>query len=150
MLRLLIETCVHRRVAVLFATLVVAAFGVRAYFDTPIEAYPDVTNTQVTVITQLPVGAQLGLRGPLGRGWPASAADGRDVLIVAGGLGLPPLRPLIEQVLAERGRYRDVRPPQCGGGGRRARTIGRGDPARTNHGPAQSVRDRQWPAGSPV
>jgi cobalt-zinc-cadmium resistance protein CzcA len=54
MLRLLIETCVHRRVAVMFATAVVAAFGLRAYFDTPIEAYPDVTNTQVTVITQLP------------------------------------------------------------------------------------------------
>ena len=40
MLRLLIETCVHRRVAALFATLVVAAFGLRAYLDTPIEAYP--------------------------------------------------------------------------------------------------------------
>jgi cobalt-zinc-cadmium resistance protein CzcA len=54
MLRLLIETCVHRRTATLFATLVVAAFGLHAYYDTPIEAYPDVTNTQVTVITQLP------------------------------------------------------------------------------------------------
>jgi cobalt-zinc-cadmium resistance protein CzcA len=54
MLRLLIETCVHRRTAALFATLVVAAFGLRAYLDTPIEAYPDVTNTQITVITQLP------------------------------------------------------------------------------------------------
>ena len=54
MLRLLIETCVHRRAAAVFATLVVAAFGLRAYYDTPIEAYPDVTNTQVTVITQLP------------------------------------------------------------------------------------------------
>src|SRR2546427_524975 len=54
MLRLLIETCVHRRVAALFATLVVAAFGLRAYLDTPIEAYPAVTNTQVTVINQLP------------------------------------------------------------------------------------------------
>ena len=53
MLRLLIETCVHRRVAALFATLVVAAFGLHAYRETPIEAYPDVTNTQVTVITQL-------------------------------------------------------------------------------------------------
>ncbi len=31
------------------------------------------------------------------------------MLIVAGGLGLPPLRPLIEQVLAQRGRFRDVR-----------------------------------------
>jgi len=54
MLRVLIETCVHRRVATLFATCVVAAFGLHAYFATPIEAYPDVTNTQVTVITQLP------------------------------------------------------------------------------------------------
>ena len=54
MLRLLIETCVHRRLAASFATLVVAAFGLHAYLDTPIEAYPDVTNTQVTVITQLP------------------------------------------------------------------------------------------------
>jgi len=54
MLRLLIETCVHRRAAALFATLVVAAFGVHAYLETPIEAYPDVTNAQVTVIAQLP------------------------------------------------------------------------------------------------
>src|SRR5215471_9733122 len=54
MLRLLIEACVHRRVAALFITLVIAAFGLRAYFDTPVEAYPDVTNIQVTVITQLP------------------------------------------------------------------------------------------------
>ncbi len=62
-----------------------------------------------TAITHLPVGAQLGLRGPLGRGWPASAAAGRDVLIVAGGIGLAPLRPLIEAVLATRGRSRSVR-----------------------------------------
>jgi cobalt-zinc-cadmium resistance protein CzcA len=54
MLRLLIETCVHRRTAALFATLVVAVFGLHAYLETPIEAYPDVTNTQVTVITHLP------------------------------------------------------------------------------------------------
>ncbi len=54
MLRLLIETCVHRRAAVMFATIVIAVLGLRAYLDTPIEAYPDVTNTQVTVITQLP------------------------------------------------------------------------------------------------
>ena len=54
MLQLLIETCVHRRAAAVFATLVVAAFGLHAYYETPIEAYPDVTNTQVTIITQLP------------------------------------------------------------------------------------------------
>ena len=43
MLKLIIETCVHRRVATVFATAVIAAFGVRAYLATPIEAYPDVT-----------------------------------------------------------------------------------------------------------
>jgi cobalt-zinc-cadmium resistance protein CzcA len=50
----LIEICVHRRVAAIFAVLIAAAFGVRAYLETPIEAFPDVTNAQVTVITQLP------------------------------------------------------------------------------------------------
>src|SRR3954470_10429098 len=54
MLNKLIETCVHRRVAALLAIAIVAAFGVRAYLNTPIEAYPDVTNAQVTVIAQMP------------------------------------------------------------------------------------------------
>jgi cobalt-zinc-cadmium resistance protein CzcA len=54
MLNLIIETCVHRRTAALFVTLVVAIFGFRAYLETPIEAFPDVTNAQVTVITQMP------------------------------------------------------------------------------------------------
>src|SRR5213075_1017023 len=54
MLDKLIETCVHRRVAAILAIAIVSAFGVRAYLNTPIEAFPDVTNAQVTVITQLP------------------------------------------------------------------------------------------------
>lgn len=54
MLNKLIETCVHRRVAVVVLTAVVALFGVRAYLETPIEAYPDVTNVQVQVIAQMP------------------------------------------------------------------------------------------------
>jgi len=54
MLEKLIEACVHRRVATIFAVLVVAAVGVRAYLNTPIEAFPDVTNAQVTVIAQMP------------------------------------------------------------------------------------------------
>src|SRR6476659_1670311 len=54
MLDKLIETCVHRRVATIFAVFLFAAFGVRAYLNTPIEAFPDVTNAQVTVITQMP------------------------------------------------------------------------------------------------
>lgn len=54
MLRLLIEQCVRRRLAAIVVTMVVAMFGAYAYLETPIEAYPDVTNTQVTVITLMP------------------------------------------------------------------------------------------------
>lgn len=50
-------------------------------------------------------GAALGLRGPFGRAWPVDRAEGADLVIVAGGLGLAPLRPAIEHVLARRERY---------------------------------------------
>ncbi|HEV7799448.1 MAG TPA: efflux RND transporter permease subunit, partial [Burkholderiales bacterium] len=53
MLRALIEVSVHRRIAAIFVTAVIALFGVHAYLSTPIEAFPDVTNAQVTVITQM-------------------------------------------------------------------------------------------------
>lgn len=54
MLRNLIHACVQRRLAVLLLATVFAAFGLRAYLATPIEAFPDVTNAQVQVITQMP------------------------------------------------------------------------------------------------
>ncbi|APR95825.1 hypothetical protein PATSB16_24850 [Pandoraea thiooxydans] len=54
---------------------------------------------------QLRPGATLGVRGPFGTAWPVAAAAGTDVLIVAGGLGLAPLRPAIRAILAERARY---------------------------------------------
>lgn len=41
------------------------------------------------------VGDVVGLRGPFGRGWGVDGAAGRDVLVVAGGLGLAPLRSLV-------------------------------------------------------
>ncbi len=60
-------------------------------------------------LTNLAGGAQVSLRGPLGRGWPIEAAVGRDVVIVAGGIGLAPLRPLIEAIVADRPRFGAVR-----------------------------------------
>ncbi len=51
------------------------------------------------------VGEGVGVRGPFGTGWPAEAARGRDVIVVAGGIGLAPLRPLIHQVLQNRDDY---------------------------------------------
>jgi NAD(P)H-flavin reductase len=56
-------------------------------------------------LARLGPGAALGLRGPFGVGWPMAEAAGRDVVVVAGGLGLAPLRPALYQLLAERSRY---------------------------------------------
>jgi hypothetical protein len=54
MLHAIVRFCVERRVVVIVVTAMVAAFGVHAYLRTPIEAFPDVTNPDVTVIAQLP------------------------------------------------------------------------------------------------
>lgn len=51
-------------------------------------------------------GSMVGVRGPFGEPWPGERAEGGDVLIVAGGIGLAPLRPLIYRLLARRDRYR--------------------------------------------
>jgi NAD(P)H-flavin reductase len=49
-------------------------------------------------------GEQLGVRGPFGSSWPVAEAGGRHVVIVAGGLGLAPLRPALLAALAARER----------------------------------------------
>jgi NAD(P)H-flavin reductase len=54
---------------------------------------------------RLKPGATLGVRGPYGRGWPVQEAAGSDVLFVAGGIGLAPLRPAMYYVLAHRQQY---------------------------------------------
>ncbi len=56
-------------------------------------------------ITRLRAGQELGVRGPYGTAWPVEAADGQDILFVAGGLGMAPLRPAVRHVLANRDRY---------------------------------------------
>ncbi len=50
-------------------------------------------------------GAFLGLRGPFGTSWPTAEAAGGDVVVVAGGIGLAPLRPAILALLADRDNY---------------------------------------------
>jgi len=56
-------------------------------------------------LTRLGAGATIGVRGPFGSAWPLSAAAGRDVLVLAGGLGLAPLRPVLYRLRAERRRF---------------------------------------------
>jgi len=50
-------------------------------------------------------GDMIGVRGPFGTDWRVSGADGRDMLVVAGGIGLAPLRPVLLAALADRARY---------------------------------------------
>lgn len=47
-------------------------------------------------------GGKLALRGPFGTSWPTERCSGRDVVFVAGGIGLAPLRPAIEWALQNR------------------------------------------------
>ena len=53
-------------------------------------------------------GALLGLRGPFGNNWPVDEAAGGDVVVVAGGIGLAPLRPVVLRALERREDYGSV------------------------------------------
>jgi len=69
-----------------------------------VRAVGSVTNA----MKRLKPGQTVGVRGPYGRPWPIEAAAGDDVLVVAGGIGLAPLRPLVFEVMANRGRFGKV------------------------------------------
>ncbi len=58
-----------------------------------------------SALHQLGPGDVIGVRGPFGNGFPIGRMRGKDILFAAGGLGLPPLRSLINQVLDERGAF---------------------------------------------
>jgi sulfhydrogenase subunit gamma (sulfur reductase) len=53
-------------------------------------------------------GDEVGIRGPFGNGFDVESARGKDLLFVAGGIGLPPLRSLIWNVLDEREQFGNV------------------------------------------
>lgn len=57
---------------------------------------------------RLKPGDTIGIRGPYGKSWPVRAAEGFDVVVVAGGIGLAPLRPVIYHLLANRDKYGKV------------------------------------------
>jgi len=73
-------------------------------FELAIRRVGDLTG----VIHGLGPGSVVGIRGPFGRGFPLERFRGKDLLLVAGGCGLAPLRSLINQVLDERGNFGQV------------------------------------------
>lgn len=68
-----------------------------------------VVGSVTRAMRRLSAGDVIGVRGPFGVGWPTEEeADGKDVVIVAGGIGLAPLRPVFYRLLARRQRYGKV------------------------------------------
>ncbi len=70
-------------------------------FELCVRKVGDVT----TAMHALKEGDMVGVRGPFGNPFPIDKFKGKDMLIVAGGLSLAPLRSVINQVLDERGAY---------------------------------------------
>ena len=61
--------------------------------------------TVTSALAQMKRGDMVGLRGPFGTSWPVEAARRKDVCVIAGGIGLAPLRPVIYSLLRERKKY---------------------------------------------
>jgi len=50
-------------------------------------------------------GTEIGIRGPYGTAWPVVEAEGGDLLVIAGGIGLAPIRPALYHIFANRSKY---------------------------------------------
>jgi NAD(P)H-flavin reductase len=59
-------------------------------------------------LSRMAAGDLVGVRGPFGSAWPVEQGIGRDVVIVAGGIGLAPLRPALYAILARRKEFQRV------------------------------------------
>lgn len=64
--------------------------------------------TVTKAMRQLKRGDILGVRGPFGTHWPVEEAAGNDAVIIAGGIGLAPLRPALYALLAQREKFGKV------------------------------------------
>ena len=70
------------------------------------------TTRKVGLVTnalgKLGKGSSIGIRGPYGSSWPIDQARGKDVVVVAGGIGLAPLRPALVQLVSRRDEFNNI------------------------------------------
>lgn len=64
--------------------------------------------TVTKAMQNLQAGDVIGVRGPFGSSWPIETAKGKDVLVIVGGIGLAPLRPVLYYLMAHREDYGQV------------------------------------------
>ncbi len=88
--------------------------------EVPISISGDSANPQLLIHTTRAVGTvtramkqlkrdmMIGIRGPYGTHWPVAEATGDDVVLVAGGIGLAPLRPALYDILSRREKFGKV------------------------------------------
>jgi sulfhydrogenase subunit gamma (sulfur reductase) len=67
-----------------------------------------VAGNVVGALQPLQPGGLVAFRGPFGTGWPLDKARDRNLLLIAGGIGMAPLRPVVEYVLQNRAQFHDV------------------------------------------
>lgn len=98
-----------------FVELTLPGFGEAPF--TPSSSPLDRKRFEVTVMNagyvtsrlhQLKKGAVLGVRGPFGKGYPLEEFEGKEILILGGGVGLAPLRSLLLSLIAEKKKYKDI------------------------------------------
>lgn len=83
------------------AALSISNIPTDGHLQTTIRAVGNVTNK----IAELKKGDSLGMRGPYGTGWPIKETYGKNILLVAGGMGLAPLRGVIQHIATHRKNY---------------------------------------------
>ncbi|WP_148338834.1 FAD/NAD(P)-binding protein [Aquicella siphonis] len=60
-------------------------------------------------LQRLQPGDRIGIRGPFGRGWPLHKVQGKDIVVVTGGLGCAPTVSIINYILARRNQYGNLK-----------------------------------------
>lgn len=75
---------------------------------TPLVHTTRAVGTVSRAMQELRPGEMVGVRGPFGTSWPIEQSPGKDIVIVAGGIGLAPLRSVMYRLIARREQYGKV------------------------------------------
>lgn len=76
----------------------------KEYFEICVRACGNTTNRLVELLP----GEYIQLRGPYGKGWPVSKLFGKNIILIAGGMGIVPIRPLIYQIIKYRKEFKKI------------------------------------------
>jgi len=87
------------------ATFCISSSPTRSdHFECAVNRVGKVTNA----LHRLGVGAEIGFRGPYGNSFPLDLLSGKNLIFIAGGIGLAPLRSLIWNVIDNRDKYKNI------------------------------------------